>query len=152
MQKNLIFIIRNFPTILFHYFSSCLKALGFFVTVRTLPYGAKDMPLRETTFPETPASVHALTLCLPILSFGCLADVDGEHHNLRGPWWTSCCLKSTCRFRPYVAATEYLPLDSRFSFIDLLPVRTCYMFRTNNTWGIDRCSQLHKNFTNKHYY
>lgn len=116
------------------------------MSVRTLPYGAKERTRRETA----PASVHALTLRLHVLSFGRLADVDGEHHDLRGHGG-HLVAEAELVGSVHMGGYRILAAGLAVSFIDLLPVRTGYLFRTNNTWGnvTDRCSRLHKP-THKH--
>lgn len=98
--------------------------------METLPYGAKERT--HTHFLEKLASVSALTLCLHVLSFGRLADVDGEHHNLRGHGG-HLVAEAELVGSVHMGSYRILPAGLTVSFIDLLPVRTCYLIMTNNT-------------------
>lgn len=84
---------------------------------------------RGRYFPGRPASVSALTLGLHVLSFGRLADVDGEHHDLGGHGG-HLVAEAELVGPVHMGGYGILPTGLTVSFIDLLPVRTGYLTKT----------------------
>jgi len=89
--------------------------------------------LQKTNFPEKPVSVSPLTLCLHVLSFGRLADVDGEHHNLRGHGG-HLVAEAELVGAVHMGGYRILPTGLAVSFIDLLPVWTGDLLQTNKQY------------------